>query len=218
MKTNIESGISEELKDFKGFVSNRFGRLGELSKDVVKHISIMKQFFDNQVDENANKLVLAVSCYMDSQWFQLCAEVASHFYSTVCLPIKFLLGIDEYKDKEYPGGRSWKMSKQKLLQITENLRNEGEKVQRTAKERLIIEVSKKIDSTITKQLLMKKFYQDNDIEDIPQTPQTNLGCESEFASVGNDLKKAGGAVSLQSISDKHVIARNRLYAKKAGQN
>ena len=209
------SDLSKELlkNGFNGFVSNRFGRLGELSAAVVTHAPLMDKFFDNQVDEHSNKLVLAVSCFKESDWFLLCAEVSSHFYSTVCLPIKFLLGIDEYKDKVYPGGRSWKMSKEKLFLILESLKEESKRTGETAKERLISETAKKIESALRKQLMMMKFYQDDETKDIPQTPQTNLGCESEFGSVGNDLKKAGGAVSLQSVSDKHVIARNHLYKK-----
>ena len=31
--------------------------------------------------------------------------------------------------------------------------------------------------------------------------------------MGNDFKRAGGAVSLKTVSDKHVISRNHLYEK-----
>ena len=40
-----------------------------------------------------------------------------------------------------------------------------------------------------------------------KTPKTNLGCESEFGHVTNDLSKSGG--SLSTISDKHTVARNK---------
>ena len=45
------------------------------------------------------------------------------------------------------------------------------------------------------------------------TPLTNLGCESEFASVWNDLKNVGGGTRLKTVSDKYVVARNRLFEK-----
>jgi len=46
-----------------------------------------------------------------------------------------------------------------------------------------------------------------------QSVLTNLAAESEFATLDNDIRKLGGSTSLQTISDKHVIARNKLYLK-----
>ena len=42
---------------------------------------------------------------------------------------------------------------------------------------------------------------------------TNLGAESEFATLDNDLRKVGGSTSLNTISNKHVIAKNELFKK-----
>ena len=79
------------LKDsFHGFQSNRFGRIGELSHCVVLHKPILDAFFDKQVDENANKLVLAVFCYLKSQWFVLCCEIHSYQF----------LFVYDFKDKK----------------------------------------------------------------------------------------------------------------------
>ena len=65
--TKYLSGIDEDLKnDFKGFISNRFGRLGELSTAITKHIHHIRNFFDDQVDENANRLVQAVHNFVSS--------------------------------------------------------------------------------------------------------------------------------------------------------
>ena len=89
----------------------------------------------------------------------------------------------------------------------------GEEKGHTAKDRLVSKVANNIETAIRRQLMMMKFYQDEELDDIPQTPLSNLGCESEFGSVGNDLKKSGGAVSLTTVSNKHVIARNHLYDK-----
>ena len=46
----------------EGFISNRFGRIGELSSLVVKHINFIRGFFEKYVD----KLVLAVFSYKKS--------------------------------------------------------------------------------------------------------------------------------------------------------
>ena len=42
---------------------------------------------------------------------------------------------------------------------------------------------------------------------------TNCGNEGEFAYADNDLRKTGGAVSIQTISNRHIIARNKLFSK-----
>lgn len=209
------SKLSKDLikNGLKGFESNRFGRLGELSATVVAQASMLNTFFENQVNEHANKLVLAVSCYKESEWFVSCSEVASQFYSQVTLKIKLVLGIDEYKDTYYPGGRSWKATKTQFSEILSNLEEKSKSPGVTGRERLVSKVSGSVHYAILNQLKMMNFFRNDDVEDIPQTPQTNLGCESEFGCVGNDLKDAGGAVSLKTVSDKHVISRNHLYKK-----
>ena len=54
--------------------------------------------------------------------------------------------------------------------------------------------------------------EDNEIKEKRKfTPLTNLGCGSEFASVGNDLKQVGGRTRLNPMFDKHVVARNKLF-------
>ena len=67
LKGNVNlSNISTELlrSGFKGFVSNRFGRVGELSKATDGQKQLLKQVFDRQVDVHANKRVLAVDAYL----------------------------------------------------------------------------------------------------------------------------------------------------------
>ena len=60
---------------FKGFISNRFGRIAELSKEFHNNQSLIKQFFEDVVDENANKLVLAVATYIQNDWFAMCCKL-----------------------------------------------------------------------------------------------------------------------------------------------
>ena len=134
---------------FKGFLSNRFGRLGELSAAMVNHAPLLNKFFESQVDEHANKLVLAVSCYKESDWFVHCSEVACQFYMKVCLPIKWLLGIDEYKDTAYPGGRSWKTTKRQFSEILSNLKDIGNNPGATGKEHLVSKVANKFSGMMT---------------------------------------------------------------------
>ena len=71
-----ESNRSSELADtsakllkkgFSGFQSNRFGQIGELSTAVLAHSAILEKFFNEVVDEHANKLTLAVFAYK-KQW------------------------------------------------------------------------------------------------------------------------------------------------------
>ena len=61
-------------KKVKSFQSNRFGRIGELSEAITEQKILIEVFFDEQVNENQNKLVLAVAAYIQSDWFLLCGD------------------------------------------------------------------------------------------------------------------------------------------------
>ena len=45
-------------------------------------------FFNECVEENANKLFLAISAYVSSEWFKTCIEVASEFGKLILVPMK----------------------------------------------------------------------------------------------------------------------------------
>ena len=79
--------------EFKGFISNRFGRIGELSHLVIDHLQHIRNFFEEYVNENSNKLVLAVYTYVKSEWFLTCCEIAAQFYQDITIPIKQLIGM-----------------------------------------------------------------------------------------------------------------------------
>ena len=151
---------------------------------MVTHAPLLNTFYEKQVDKNANKLVLAVFCYKESDWFVICSNISNFFYTKVCLHIKFLLWIDEYKDTDYPGGTSWKTCKIQFFKILDTLKELGEEKGHTAKDRLVSKVANNIETAIRRQLMMMKFYQDEELDDTPQ-----------FDSVGNYLKKSGGAVN-----------------------
>ena len=44
-----------------------------------------------------------------------------------------------------------------------------------------------------------------------QAPMTNDGCESELATCGERIKKVGSTVSLKTLSDRHMVVRNKLF-------
>jgi hypothetical protein len=68
--------VSEGLQStsFKGFTANRFGRIAYLAKTFLEHRDHIVRYFDQAVDTNSNRLLLAVSTYIDNDWFRLCAE------------------------------------------------------------------------------------------------------------------------------------------------
>ena len=44
-----------------------------------------------------------------------------------------------------------------------------------------------------------------------KAPITNLGPESNFGSVDQDLKRSGNSTKLSTVSDKHIIDKNKLH-------
>ena len=83
-------------KGFKCFMSNRFVRLGELSELFIKHKDMIKALFEKQVSINSKKLVLAIHSNYKSHWISVCCKITSFFNHTFTLPIKEILGINEF--------------------------------------------------------------------------------------------------------------------------
>ena len=82
------------LKDgFKGFVSNRFRSIGELSALFIYHHGMIDVFFEKLVDIHAYKLVLATSSYQKSKWFIMCCKIACFFDKSLTVPIKKQLAL-----------------------------------------------------------------------------------------------------------------------------
>ena len=50
------------------------------------------------MNEHANKLFLAVHIYQRSEWFLFGCEIAGQFHEVVTVPIKKIIGMDEFKD------------------------------------------------------------------------------------------------------------------------
>ena len=203
---------------FDGFSSNRFGRIGQISDMVVKHQTLIKKYFDKAVDEHSNRLVLAVHAYQRSEWFLFGCEIASQFHEVVTIPIKRIIGMDEFKNTTC-SNRSWHGMKtffKNLLKTLETYKPPGCKTK--GQEVLVRKVAKQIKETLERQLGAMKFYRDEPIDQeikkkMKQTPMTNCGSEHEFAHADNDLRQSGGSTSLTTVSSKHVIKQNELYKK-----
>ena len=64
-----------EKAGFRGFCANRFGRIAEIAREFIARRDSIMAFFEAIVDENANKLVMAVSTYIQNDWFVMCSDV-----------------------------------------------------------------------------------------------------------------------------------------------
>ena len=76
------------LKTFKG---TDFASLYLLHKDYLEHQ------FEGEIDENSNRLVLALSAYFESEWFTIGCTVYSTFEALIIKPLCELLDIDDHK-------------------------------------------------------------------------------------------------------------------------
>ena len=213
------SSLSKTLlkNGFKGFQSNRFGRIGQLSATTVEHAPLVRKFFDEMVNEHANKLVLAVHAYLQSEWFLLCCNIGKKFNEKVILPIKEMLKIDEYKHASGPE-RSWEYMKTEFNEILQKLEAFNSSNESSAENKLEKQCAISVRDAIKNQLDGMQFYKVDNINEevvakMRQAPGTNLGSEGEFAHGDNDLRRCGGSTSLKTVSDKHVIKRNALYTK-----
>ena len=91
--------------------------------------------------------------------------------------------------------------------ISQGLDKDCEKIGRLAAE--------KIQESITGQLSKVSFYREEMSEEqrakLGQAVLTNCGAESNFASLDNQLKRTGNSTKLSTVSQRHVIAQNKLH-------
>merc|ERR1712074_192809 len=45
-------------------------------------------------------------------------------------------------------------------------------------------------------------------------PLTNSGCESNFGDITQTLKKVGGSINIEKLSDMHMVKRNKYFDSK----
>ena len=144
--------------------------------------------------------------------------MSKFFFDILTQPLKCVLGIDEFKKSEH-SPRSWKSTKDFYSSKMKELEVISSSTDDSAISQLKKKCAEKVRFALLNQLHMSAFFDESAPEEdkpdatIEQAPQTNLGCESEFGFVTNDFKQEGGSTSLATISDKHVIQRNKLYEK-----
>ena len=90
---------------FKGFVENQLGRIAEIAQEYLAQRQSTLDFFEAVVDVNSNKLVLAVSMYIQNNWFLCCSKVYKVFGEIIIFPLMHLLGIDKHDSSNFE--RTW---------------------------------------------------------------------------------------------------------------
>ena len=131
-------------------------------------------------------------------------------------PMKAALGIDQNKQvrSEY---RSWSGLKALFSEKLEHLETLSKKKHGMSnKEFLLASVASNIKVAIQRQLEYVDYYtQEDDVQSVSQklkyAPLTNSGCESQFADLDNSVKKFGGTATVSTLSDKHVIRKNKMF-------
>ena len=76
----------------------------------LKHKPFIGQYFDDVVDINSKKLVLAVSAYITNEWFAECCQLYSKMGDSVIFPLMDFLGIDAKKGDKREN-RNWASAK-----------------------------------------------------------------------------------------------------------
>ena len=212
-KTWIESEGQKE--GFKGFTANRFGRIADIAREFLRNRDLILKFFDSVVDENANKLVLAVSIYIQNSWFLYCVRTYERFGNDIIFPLMELLGIDKNKHKKCKN-RTWQGIRQffnakipELITTRDNLHADE-----SGENRLYSKVLTEVIETLERQLSTMPFFKRSgsvvevDEEKLEHAPNTNLGAESSFARLDNCICASGGAASIPLHSRKTIISTN----------
>ena len=205
-------------KGFVGFSSNRFGRRSALASMILKHLPLLKEFMSQNVDEFQNKLSLANSIYLYNDWVILCCKVMAKFDDILVTPLLRALGVDHFK-KTRSEHRSWQGLKEFFA---EKLNMLGDLTNVTASsssfDLLLSKCAAKVKQSMERQLDYVQFYKssENMSEENKQKlelcPLTNSNCEGEFAQLDNDIKRVGGTVSMQTLSNRHLVDSNKLFS------
>ena len=200
---------------FKGFSSNRFGRIADISRTFNGMREDIMMFFDEYINVNSNKLVLAVATYIESDWFLLCSKIYEELGNDIIFPLIEILGIDKAK-KTKRNDRNWNGLKFFFQMKIEELKEKRKKLNNKVNEEDLLynEVLGEVIETVQRQLSEMSFFTDENpgmsSEKLKYAPITNLGCESEFAKLDNRLKITGGTTPLDVLSRKNIISTNAL--------
>ena len=142
----------ENKVSFKGFQSNRIGRIAFLASLFLEHKKDLLRFFEETVDENSNKLVLALSDYMSSEWFSTGCEIYKSIGNLIINPLCDILGIDDF-GKVKRDDRNWQSLKEffekKILEF-KAISNLSE--DKSNKDKLLASCAAKVVDNIERQL------------------------------------------------------------------
>ena len=217
-----ENNIKHE--GFHGFTANRFGRIAEIAKEFVARRDSIIQFFEECVNINSNKLVLAVGTYIQNNWFHLCCRVYERIGFYIIFPLMELLGIDKAydvkrEDRNWSGVREF--FKEKIPEL-ERLRDEG--VGGNGEDMLMTAVLDEILETLHRQLNEVSYFSDEETitaeaeEKMKYAALTNSGCESQFAKLNNRLNVSGGTAPVETLSRKNIVATNAFLVDSSFQD
>ena len=168
------------------------------------------------MNPNSNKLVLAVSTYIQNDWFHLCTRVYERLGFILIFPLMQLLGIDKAKEVKRED-RNWTGVREFFRQKIPELKNIRDNANADNEEELLLSsVLDEVVDTVQRQLEeMRYFYEEESITEETETklkhaPLTNLGAETKFAKLNNRLMVSGGTTSIDTLSRKDIVATNAL--------
>ena len=222
MESHSQEVSAKLLKvGFKGFSSNRFGRTLDLAETFVQHRLMIQKFYDEQVDQNQNKLFLACYAYLQSSWFNLCCELGAKLNKVAVIPLKAAIGIDDSKMSK-SDSRSWFGLKQVFSHILSQLSSSAVQTPTMSGSQLLeAEIFAKVYDSLKKQLDYMQFYKEDteasDLSEITlkkmeEAPLTNSGCESNFAQLDLEFRRVGGGqTTLQTMSNRHIVKTNKNF-------
>ena len=198
--------------NFYGFSENRFGRTAALASMFLKHKPDLQRFFAEVVDENSNKLVLAVSTYIESDWFYTGCLVYDFFGTLLIQPLCSLLGVDE-KKKDTKEEKSWTAvkeffdEKKQALAVMLEKGKSGSSIDQL-ESKCATKILEGLERQLSKVGIFRGEFTEETIEKLKHAPLTNSGCESRQAQLDVRVKHSGGSAPLQNISNKQTVAVN----------
>ena len=179
------------------------------------------KFFDEQVDENSNLLLLCVHTYIRNDWVRTCSEIYKSVYEDLIHPYMRLLGIDDAKNVEEPN-RNWNGVRAFWNGKITEMRKKAKELDSgngagTGIGGLHSAVLRNIIVAAERQLAYMNFFSETEGEqedgsmgqDLTFAPLTNLTAESAFASFDRDVKMSGGTTSVVTLSNKRTIKINK---------
>ena len=177
--------------------------------------AVNHRFFYTIVDVNSNNLVLAVSTYIQNDWFLCCAKIYSRLGDIFIFPLMEILGIDSRgscvgkSERNWAGLRSFferKLPELKQIRDDAMVANNGQS-------RLYGAVIDEVVDTLERQLSEMAYLQNYetratvvDEAKMKFAPVTNLGCDAECAKLDIRIVASGRS----TYSRKNIIMTNRL--------